>query len=105
MRTLDIVQYIFVGKVCQTIIAPMLSMEEGKRVSFFLDARAAGKYARESILGSNKNILVFAKGSQNTIYLEEALKEIILPEECTKIVRQDTMYMEKKQAFWKTLSK
>lgn len=81
----------------------MLSVEEGKHVSFFLDARAAGKCARESILGSDKKSLIFAKGSQNTIYLEEALKEIILPEEITKIVRQDVMYMEKKQAFWKTL--
>jgi hypothetical protein len=78
-------------------------MEEWKRVSFFLDARAAGEHARESILSSDKKTLVFAKGSQNTIYLEEAIKEIILPEELTKIVRQDVMYMEKKQAFWKTL--
>jgi len=97
------VQYIFVGKVCQAVIAPMLSMEEWKRVSFFLDARAAGKCARESILTSEKKSLIFAKGSQNTIYLEEAIKEIILPEEITKIVRQDMMYLQKKQEFWKTL--
>ena len=103
LRTLDNVQYIFVGKVCQTVIGPMLSVEEWKRVSFFLDARAAGQCARESILDADIKTLIFAKGSQNTIYLEEALKEIIIPEELTKIVRQDAMYLEKKQAFWKTL--
>lgn len=103
LRSLENVEYIFVGKVCQTVISPMLSAEEGKRVNFFLDARAAGKLARESILASEKKALVFAKWSQNTIYLEEAIKEIILPEEITKIVRQDTMYLQKKQEFWETL--
>lgn|GEM_PF-986881 len=97
------VQYIFVGKVSQTVIAPMLSQAEGKHVSFFLDAREAGKYAHHSLLSSDKKSLVFAKGSQNTIYLEEAIREIVLPEELIKLVRQDTMYMEKKQAFWKTI--
>lgn len=83
----------------------MLSVEECKRVNFFLDSRAAGKCARESILSSEKKALIFAKGSQNTIYLEEAIKEIILPEETVKIVRQDMMYLQKKQKFWETLSR
>jgi UDP-N-acetylmuramoyl-tripeptide--D-alanyl-D-alanine ligase len=104
LRTLENIEYIFVGKVCQTVISPMLSVEEGKRVAFFLDARAAGERARERIFACDKKVLVFAKWSQNTIYLEEAVKEIILSEEMNKIVRQDAMYLEKKQAFWKTLS-
>lgn len=104
LQKLNSVQYIFVGKVCETIILPMLSSEDIKRVSFYRDARKAGEYTRDCILKSDKKILVFAKGSQNTIYLEEALKAIILPEETMKIVRQDALYMEKKQAFWKTLA-
>lgn len=76
---------------------------EKNRTFFYLDARMAGGKAHELIVNSDQKTLIFAKGSQNTIYLEEALKEIILPVEITKIVRQDTMYMEKKQAFWKTL--
>jgi hypothetical protein len=59
----------------------MLTREEQAYTSFFVDAREAGKYIQESILNADKKILVFAKGSQNTIYLEEAIKYIILPQE------------------------
>jgi len=85
------------------VIRPLISYEHTQREVFFLDAREAGKCARDIIKRSTKKTLVFAKGSQNTIYLEEALKEIILPEEHVKLVRQDAMYMKKKNAFWRTL--
>lgn len=90
--------------MCQSIILPMLVPEEKERISFFLDAREAGKFAHKIIMRSEKKCIVFAKGSQNTLYLEEALKEIILPKELGKIVRQDAMYRKKKQDFWRTLS-
>ena len=82
----------------------MCSSEEIGRTFFFVDSREAGKHAHEIIVHSEKECVVFAKGSQNTLYLEEALKEIILPKEEEKIVRQDALYRKKKQDFWRTLS-
>lgn len=82
----------------------MIGYEHTKREVFFLDAREAGKCARDIIEKSTKKSLIFAKGSQNTIYLEEALKYIIDTEERPKLVRQDAMYINKKNAFWRRMN-
>jgi hypothetical protein len=86
------------------VIRPLIPYEHIQREVFFLDSREAGKCAQGIISQSPKKSLVFAKGSQNTLYLEEALKYIILPEERRKLVRQDAMYMNKKNTFWKRLN-
>ncbi|MFA6080591.1 MAG: Mur ligase family protein [Candidatus Gracilibacteria bacterium] len=104
LKKIEHVSYIFVGDICHTVIRPLIPYEHIQREVFFLDSREAGKCAQGIISQSPKKSLVFAKGSQNTLYLEEALKYIILPEERRKLVRQDAMYMNKKNTFWKRLN-
>ncbi len=103
LRNIPSVRYIFVGALCEKIILPLMTLSEKQFASFFRDSRKAGDEAYSLIQQSEKGILVFAKGSQNTLYLEEALKKIILPEEINQLVRQDDFYMQKKQMFWNTL--
>jgi len=104
LKKFENVYYLFVWEICHAVIRPQLIYEHTQREVFFLDARKAGECARDIIEKSTKKSLIFAKGSQNTIYLEEALKYIIDPEERSKLVRQDTTYMNKKNAFWRRIN-
>lgn len=104
LRHIRNVRYMFIGDISERNILPLVTSEEQQHVSFYRDARKAGEAALQYIQRSEKKVLVFAKGSQNTLYLEEAIKKIILPEEVTKLVRQDDFYRQKKQAFWNILN-
>lgn len=95
--------YVFVWKVCSSIIRPLVPASWQEKIFFTLDSREAGEYIREVLLKNSEPYLIFAKGSQNTIFLEEALKKIILPEECAKLVRQDEVYLEKKKQHFSKL--
>lgn len=101
LKTLPIDYYIFVGAVCMEIIQPIISDEWRERTFFTLDSRVAGEYIKSIILNDSDKYLLFAKGSQNTIYLEEALKYFIFPEEYLKLVRQDALYTHKKEHFYR----
>ena len=83
--------YIFVGAVCMEIIQPMVKESWREKTFFTLDSRVAGEYIRSLITSDPDKFLLFAKGSQNTIYLEEALKYFIFPEEYLKLARQDEL--------------
>lgn len=100
LQTLAIDHYIFVGAVCMEIIQPMVTEPWRERTFFTLDSRVAGEYIRSIISDDVDKYLLFAKGSQNTIYLEEALKYFIFPEEYLKLARQDTLYTHKKKHFY-----
>jgi UDP-N-acetylmuramoyl-tripeptide--D-alanyl-D-alanine ligase len=102
LKKLPVDYYIFVGAVCMEIIQPMVNEEWRERTFFTLDSRVAGEYIKSIIMNDADKYLLFAKGSQNTIYLEEALKYFIFPEEYLKLVRQDALYTHKKQHFYKT---
>lgn len=101
LQSLDIDYVVFVGDISQRIIGPMIEEDDIHRVRFFTDSREAGKFIRQLIIDSDQTSIVFAKGSQNTIYLEEALKYIIISEEAGKLVRQDLLYMRKKRDFFR----
>ncbi len=92
--------YIFVGAVCMEIIQPMVKESWREKTFFTLDSRVAGEYIRSLITSDPDKFLLFAKGSQNTIYLEEALKYFIFPEEYLKLARQDELYTHKKKHFY-----
>ena len=100
LQKLPIDYYVFVGAVCMEIIQPMISGAWRERTFFTLDSRVAGEYIASIISQDTERYLLFAKGSQNTIYLEEALKYFIFPEEYLKLVRQDTLYTHKKNHFY-----
>jgi len=100
LQTLSIDHYIFVGAVCMEVIQPMVAESWRERTFFTLDSRVAGEYIRSIISDDADKYLLFAKGSQNTIYLEEALKYFIFPEEYLKLARQDELYTHKKKHFY-----
>jgi len=102
LKKLPVDYYIFVGAVCMEIIQPLITDEWRERTFFTLDSRVAGEYIKNIITDDTHKYLLFAKGSQNTIYLEEALKYFIFPEEYLKLVRQDTLYTHKKNHFYST---
>lgn len=78
------------------MIQPLVDDEWRERTFFTLDSRVAGEYIRSLLAADPEKYLLFAKGSQNTIYLEEALKYFIFPEEYLKLVRQEDLYVRKK---------
>ena len=84
------------------IIQPLVGDDWRERTFFTLDSRVAGEYIKNIITDDAHKYLLFAKGSQNTIYLEEALKYFIFPEEYLKLVRQDALYTHKKNHFYST---
>ncbi len=64
------------------------SREAGKELKVYLESR------------ENKSIILF-KGSQNTIFVEEALKEVLDNEsDKNKLVRQEVFWREKKEQFF-----
>lgn len=100
LSTLPVDYYIFVGAVCMEIIQPMVPEAWREKTFFTLDSRVAGEYIRSLIVSDPDKYLLFAKWSQNTIYLEEALKYFIFPEEYLKLARQDDLYTHKKKHFY-----
>lgn len=69
--------------------------ENGCVVKQFGNPYDAGKYV-EGILKNDTTIL--AKGSQNNVYLEEAVKQLLAdPKDINKLVRQSEYWLEKKQ--------
>ncbi len=103
LRTFDIDHYIFVGAVSCEVIQPLIDDTWREKTFFTLDSRVAGEYIRALLSGDPDKYLLFAKWSQNTIYLEEALKYFIFPEEYLKLVRQEDLYVKKKWDFYKML--
>jgi UDP-N-acetylmuramoyl-tripeptide--D-alanyl-D-alanine ligase len=102
LKKLPVDYYIFVWAVCMEIIQPLIGDEWSERTFFTLDSRAAGEYIKNIMSADTHKYLLFAKWSQNTIYLEEALKYFIFPDEYLKLVRQDPIYTHKKKHFYTT---
>lgn len=103
LQTFDIDHYIFVGAVSCEVIQPLVDENWREKTFFTLDSRVAGEYIRQLLAADPDRYLLFAKWSQNTIYLEEALKYFIFPEEYLKLVRQEDLYVKKKGDFYKML--
>lgn len=72
-------------------------------VQSFLSSIEGWKYIKKSIEASQKKVLLYAKWSQNTIFLEEGLKEIILPSQHYLLPRQSRDWLQKKNLFFATL--
>ena len=68
---------------------------ELKEVKHFNNSIEAGMYLKENL---SENALVLVKGSQNTIFLEEAIKFLLLNKEDEKrLCRQGGMWEKKKK--------
>lgn len=87
-----------IGPDANGYLAPAAE-EQGCHVVCFDDPYAAGKYLSDFI---KPDAVILAKGSQNNVYAEEAVKPLLAnPEDATKLVRQSAAWQKKKQKNFK----
>jgi UDP-N-acetylmuramoyl-tripeptide--D-alanyl-D-alanine ligase len=83
-----------IGSEAKKGIAPV-AHEKGCEVKSFLNPYDAGKFVAEKL---HKNTVVLAKGSQNSVFAEEALKQLLAdPSDAAKLVRQSDSWLRKKR--------
>lgn len=90
-----------VGPDMEKYLAPV-ARQHGCQVRSFNNPVLAAEFIR-TVTEPGAAILV--KGSQNTIYLEEAVKNLCLMSEDIKLVRQSPEWMEKKERYFASLQK
>lgn len=90
-----------VGPETEKYLAPA-ARQQGCQVRSFNNSIEAAEFIR-SVTEHGAAILV--KGSQNTIYLEEAVKNLCLMTEDVKLVRQSAEWMEQKGRYLASLQK
>lgn len=85
----------------QYIIDPLNQLHDAPaHIRWFENALQAGEYMKNNLPA---NALVLAKGSQNTIYLEEAVKQLLAdPADAAKLCRQDKQWLKVKQRYFAT---
>lgn len=67
----------------------------------FYDANIAGKHIQEKLKGDHNEYVIVCKGSQNTIFLEEAVKHFLLNTEDQKeLTRQSDRRLNKKNKYF-----
>lgn len=81
-----------IGKDANAFLAP-LAQVGGCKVYQSKNAIDAGLFVKEKI---KENAAVLAKGSQNGVFAEEALKPLLAEKDFSKLVRQDKDWMHKK---------
>lgn len=89
---------ITVGKMAKEYLAP-IAKKQGCKVKSFLDPYRAGRFVEKQL---QEGGVVLAKGSQNGVFAEEALKTLLAdPEDATKLVRQSEYWMTIKRKQFK----
>jgi UDP-N-acetylmuramoyl-tripeptide--D-alanyl-D-alanine ligase len=92
---------ITVGNETAQYLAPA-AQANGCHVVSFKSALEAGGYAHKVL---EPGAVILFKGSQNGIFLEEAVKVVLhSTDEEAQLVRQDEAWMEKKRAFFESLA-
>jgi UDP-N-acetylmuramyl pentapeptide synthase len=91
-KKLDVV--VTIGHDAKKWLAPA-AREQGCTVHAFLNPYEAGDYVSGKV---RKGAVVLAKGSQNGVFAEEALKPLLAdPTDAAKLVRQSLSWLKKKQ--------
>ncbi|HXF90717.1 MAG TPA: Mur ligase family protein [Candidatus Nitrosotenuis sp.] len=91
-----------VGELTSQFVVPIakevFSKSRKKKVEWYKNSIQAGLYLKENLpLGS----IVVVKGSQNTIFLEEAIKFLLKnPSDSKNLTRQEEYWMEVKRRFF-----
>lgn len=100
LRTVD---YLYcVGPETKKHIIPRAQKSRLKDAQWFVSAREAGGFLKDHL---KENVLILAKGSQNQVYLEEALKQILLdPSDAKNLCRQEGYWMTIKEKYFKKQS-
>jgi UDP-N-acetylmuramoyl-tripeptide--D-alanyl-D-alanine ligase len=89
-----------VGPLTKQYIIDPLNQSDPKpeHIHWFTNALEAGNYLKDNLPA---NALVLAKGSQNTIYLEEAVKVLLAnPQDAARLCRQDKMWQKIKSRYF-----
>ncbi len=74
-----------------------------EKAKYFKNSQILWEYLKDFISNSDKKHLILFKWSQNTIFMEEALKPILKnPEDMSKICRQENFWIEKKNKFFES---
>jgi UDP-N-acetylmuramoyl-tripeptide--D-alanyl-D-alanine ligase len=98
------VAFYLVGPNMRQYVQPLLSQHFSSQS--FLSSQEAGITVKSILLQKedNSQTMIYAKGSQNTIFLEEAIKICLLrPEDALKLCRQSPEWMAKKILFFDSL--
>lgn len=95
--TKDITENIFiVWDSMQKYFLPKL-----QTAKHFKNSKIMWEYVKEFLEKSQEKYIILFKWSQNTIFLEEALKQVLLySEDKNKICRQENFWLEKKHNFF-----
>jgi UDP-N-acetylmuramoyl-tripeptide--D-alanyl-D-alanine ligase len=97
-KTVGIVDYMYcVGPLTREYVLPVVQKHEDhfKEIRWFDKSPRAGEFLKENL---PKDALVLVKGSQNTIFLEEAIKYILADKKDEqKLCRQDSFWMSQKK--------
>lgn len=96
------IKIFLIGKVMREIVFPIL--KEKFDITSELSSRIAGEKIAQ-ILEKNpeKEYIIFAKWSQNTIFLEEWLKKILQEKDFSKLCRQSNEWLMKKEKFFQSV--
>ncbi len=98
-------QLFLVGPLTKQYIMDPLTAAETKPavMHWFETSVQAGQFLKDNL---PDNALVLFKGSQNTIFLEEAIKQLLTnPADATKLCRQESHWLKRKQAFFAGVKK
>ncbi|MDD3646625.1 MAG: Mur ligase family protein [Candidatus Gracilibacteria bacterium] len=69
-----------------------------EEIKNFTNSHDAGVYLKDFLLSKSDKYLILFKGSQNTIFIEETLKQVLKDKSFEKnLVRQDKIWIEKKK--------
>lgn len=91
-KQLDLI--VTIGHDANTYLAP-IAKQKGCVVKTFKSPYAAGLYVKKKL---KAHALVLAKGSQNLVFAEEALKQLLLDaHDATAMVRQSESWMDSKR--------
>ena len=92
---------ITVGKMAKKYLAP-IAEKNGCKVISFDTALEAGEFLKNNDI---KDMTILFKGSQGGIYLEDAVKELLLdPSDAEKLVRQSQSWKQIKARFYDSFS-
>jgi UDP-N-acetylmuramyl pentapeptide synthase len=107
IKASSIQSVILVGEEMKRFVYPILLETMGEdRVFSFLHSRLAGMKVRDIIMSGpdDAKTVVFTKGSQNSIYLEEGIKEFLYDlRDFDKLCRQEDYWMEIKNHFFESV--
>lgn len=96
------VDFVLVGPLMKKYVFPVL--DEKFSVNHFYSSRNAGNYIQSMLSEKEKQAMVYVKWSQNTIFLEEGIKQFLKKQEDgVNLCRQSPEWMKKKENFFHSL--